>query len=219
MIVPGQATVVGSDVTITSPGQFNVFQSVRLTNYTNMVLILTNIDGTSQSQEYLLPLQQMVYPFRNIQKVPTITTLSVGGGINTPPTVLVEWSTDPVSDFLGTYPTTIGAPSGVPYFYVSYLITNFSASVPLYTVIGANPFREQIQLINHYSGDIRWSTERITSSSDWTTKPPITSGTSRTLVSTGAIYLEPVASDTTQVIEVIEQSWDIASVVDQFGIL
>jgi hypothetical protein len=117
----------GNTFLIQPPTGFGSVEAVRISNYTGDALILTNIVGEGSDQQYLMPFQQMVYPFENVRAIPTMTGLQFGDGINTE-AVLIEWSSDPDSDFPGTYPVTLTEAT----FAAS---TAFSAAT---TVVGAN---------------------------------------------------------------------------------
>lgn len=110
MIVVGTAVVNPSteQVELRAPMGFGTARGVRLSNFTGDSITLTNISGVDQSQEYLAPQTQMVYPTANVGAVPTAV------GVSYPPdqiaqNILVEWSTDPDADFLGTYPAALPA--------------------------------------------------------------------------------------------------------------
>lgn len=109
---------VGDQFEISSPVGFDSVEAVRITNFTVDALILNNIDGQSNSVEYLMPFMQMVWPIKNVQKLPTMRGLQLGADIKTE-RILVEWSTDADTDFIGTYPVTlvvppVAKPSDVP---------------------------------------------------------------------------------------------------------
>lgn len=234
MITVGQAVLQGSKVVLAPPSLgWGAVRAVRLTNYTQNVLILTNLSGQSQSQEYLLPLQQNVYESANVGVPPSITVLDVGGGIVTPPTVLVEWSTAPLDDFIGSYPTVIGAPSGTPYAYVSLEHVQPASSGPTtfsYMSIGANPFRKSITIVNDTdplsvpgTGGLRWATSPasflITPSPG--IAPIMAVGSGRTLEYTGPIYIgfdgkvNVSAGQTDYTVELVEESYGAASLIDR----
>lgn len=223
MIVIGSATITPdqSKVTINSPGGFGAYRGVRLTNYTANILILTNIssEGQGQSQELLLPLQQMVYHTANIQAVPTVQVFGVEGSLQVAPSVLVEWSTTPLDDFQGTYPVTIGTPSATPYACVN-LYTVFPGGNT--SVLSANPFRRSVTFINQtvpgadaaaITG-ILWA---VTNLPVWnaTTAPLIPVQAGRTVDTTAALYFFPSGSATNGTkIEIIEESWGACSLYD-----
>lgn len=108
MIVPGTATVNPSTgiVQISAPMGFGTTRGVRLSNYTTDVLILTNISSVDQSQEYLPPQTQMVYPSVNVGILPTVTGVTLPAA-SIAANLFVEWSTDPTNDFVGTYPAAL----------------------------------------------------------------------------------------------------------------
>lgn len=110
MIIVGQASVNPDtgNVELVAPLGFATARAVRVSNFNSDAVILSNISGVDQSQEYLMPQQQNVYPTANAGRVPT------ANGLSLPPdqiatNLLVEWSTDPQADFLGTYPVGIPA--------------------------------------------------------------------------------------------------------------
>lgn len=102
----GEATQQGTSFTITPPRGFNGVEAVRLTNYTGEVLILSNISGVGQNDEYLMPLQQMVYHTANVSNVPQVKGTLLGNPFLTS-ALFVEWSDDAEQDFIGTYPVTL----------------------------------------------------------------------------------------------------------------
>ena len=107
MIVLGTATVQGNAVVITPPeGGFGGIKAVRLSNYTSDALILTNISSDSPGQEYLMPFQQSVYHIENVRTPPKVVGVTLGSSFSTA-SLLIEWSTEPLTDFPGTYPTAI----------------------------------------------------------------------------------------------------------------
>ena len=228
-ITVGQAVVEGNKVVIKPPNLgTGAARAIRLTNYTANVLILTNIDGQTQSQEYLLPLQQMVYETINVTTVPTVAVLDIGGAIVTPPTVLVEWSTDPLKDFTGTYPTVIGAPSGAPYLYVTQLVVNNNGSAFTffdYMQIEANPFRRALTLINNTQLDstddqllYSQNPDLFTVDSPTELGAPIARGSGRTFEATATLYFggegrSPSNGFQATTMEIIEESWGAQSVI------
>ena len=135
---------------------FNTVVAVRLTNYTSDVLVLTNINGRGQGQEYLMPLQQMVYLFPNVTQVPLIRGLQLGADIPAS-ALLVEWSLDvgdgaPDTDFPGTYPTQVTAPATVGTgFAILASVHTFADTITTF-IVPANPKRVTVTLINQSSG-------------------------------------------------------------------
>ncbi len=224
MIVIGSATISvdQSQVTIDSPGGFGAFRGVRLTNYTANVLVLTNISSSDQgqSQELLLPLQQMVYNTDNMRAVPTVSVFGLEGSLQVAPAVLVEWATEPLLDFKGTYPVTIGVPSAAPYACVSQ--KNLSQSGGDISELVANPFRKTVTLINHTvetapgNGDIYWSSTFITTG-DLTVYPRIPPGGVRTVDSTAALFFLPGNAGGGAFLEIIEESWGACSLFLTIG--
>lgn len=112
MIVVGTATVnphTGKvELNANSAMGFGTARGVRLSNFTSVSLTLTNISGVDQSQEYLAPQTQMVYPTANIGATPIIESDQPAAVIAE--FLLVEWSTDPDTDFIGTYPAALPVP-------------------------------------------------------------------------------------------------------------
>ena len=221
MIVIGSSTISanGSVVTINSPGGFGAYEGVRLTNYTANILILTNISGNEQgqSQELLLPLQQMTYHTKNVSTVPTVTVFGIEGTLQVAPQVLVEWSTNPLDDFIGTYPVTIGTPSAAPYTYVTQYTLPPSGVT---SNIGANPFRKSITFINHTqdasaaASGILWS--NTDNAMNWV-GPPYTAGlidtgSGRTVETTSPLFFRPTGAPAAGCfMEVVEESWGAQS--------
>lgn len=113
MILIGSTKVVGQQLQLVPPTGFNSVQAVRLSNFADNPVILNNVSGIDQSQQYLMPVQCMVYSSSNVSNPPTIqpTGTDTAAGIATK--VLVEWSTDPQTDFQGTYPAPIMVPADV----------------------------------------------------------------------------------------------------------
>jgi hypothetical protein len=218
MIVVGEAVVQGGKVVITPPTLgFGAVRAVRLTNYTANVLIVSNISGIDQSQEYLLPLQQMVYESLNTSGVPSISVKDIGAAISAPPTVLVEWSTDPLPDFPGTYPTTIGEPSGAPYLYAdSGLIQQDTGISFNYMSIGQNPFRTSLTIVNNnygagFDGIVSWYGGTVPPSSALA-GAVIPAGGGRTINSTAPVYVGVRGTDAaTATLEIVEESWGAQS--------
>ncbi len=223
MIVIGSATISAdqSKVTINSPGGFGAYRGVRLTNYTANILILSNIASESQgqSQEFLLPLQQMVYHTANVQAVPTVTVFGIEGSLQVAPSVLVEWSTTPLDDFQGTYPVTIGTPSATPYACVNLYTVPAGANT---AVLSANPFRRSLTFINQtvpgadlpaLTG-IFWATTNLPVWST-STAPIVPVQAGRSIDTTAALYFHVTGSATNgTMIEIIEESWGACSLYD-----
>ena len=185
----GEATVLGDQVQLAAPGGFGTFKGVRLTNYTMDVLIVRGISGTSLGEEYLLPLQQMVYHTDNVSAIPTLAGIPLAG-LTTVPTVLVEWSDDPLNDFIGTYPTSIGLGIATPKIALSVLAVPDDVTT---TVIPANPFRKLIILGNSSYTTVTpnppplWI-EWASSDTGWGGNPQILAGAEKTVGSTAALY-------------------------------
>ena len=113
MIRIGQTSQQGSGlVLLPVPAGFDSVHAVRLTNYTTKPILLTNISSVEQSQEILPPLTAMVYKSPNTSDYPRMTGVAVGAVAAATPAaiaagVLVEWASDAVNDFLGTYPYSL----------------------------------------------------------------------------------------------------------------
>lgn len=114
-IILGTITVLNGKAIINAPQGFDTLLAVRVTNgNATKVVRLNNINGTGQSQELLFGCQQMVYKSPNISAQPYVDLLT-----NLDPTaaagnVYIEWSSDPATDFLGTYPFSISQGPVVP---------------------------------------------------------------------------------------------------------
>lgn len=112
-IILGDLRGQGDVVIMDPPGGFNSIDALRLSSYCDAAIIVTNLLGTDQSQQYLQPNQQNVYPITNIGRTPQL----VPTGADTVTTILdnvtVEWSNDPRNDFQGVYPTQISPPAQV----------------------------------------------------------------------------------------------------------
>ena len=175
----GDATLQGNNVTITPPVGFDTIDGVRLTNYTGDVLILTDIDGRSNSQEYLMPLQQMVYHTANVQKIPRISGLALGSQFDNA-ALFVEWSDDSRNDFIGTYPTNITQVALVPAEFATVQLLTLDGVTP--TEIPAGP-RNSITLVNQGATNIAWNTV-----DDFAAQPSIVPGSGRSLNSGTALW-------------------------------
>lgn len=143
MIVPGTATVNPDThyVELSAPMGFGTARGVRLSNFTGTTITLQNISGVDQSQEYLAPLTQMVYPTSNVG----VTPRAFGVGYPSDQiaqNLLVEWSTDPGADFLGTYPAALPT-TGVSNNNGTSLVMN-------QTVAGGIPFLELGNIPSQY---------------------------------------------------------------------
>lgn len=90
-------------VLLPAPVGFASVLAMRVANTTTDVVVLVNAHGTDQSQEYLLPLTQLVYRMSNVTSVPSATGLSLPVA-SIEAGLLVEFSSDPDTDFPGTYP-------------------------------------------------------------------------------------------------------------------
>jgi hypothetical protein len=195
MIILGSATITSAGVVIQAPSGFNTVAAVRLTNYSGDVITLQNITGEDQSEEYLMPLQQMVYPSHNIRNIPTLVAMSLGNDVVIE-TVLVEWSTDPLTDFQGTYPvalTEVGVSFLIPDAVASAgNVLDLAATGTTYDIAG-NSFRHSVTVINNGTTNIEWSS----ADSGWGTNAIILPGSSRTLNSGIPLYFRTDAADGT----------------------
>lgn len=133
MIIVGTAEVNSStgQVELIAPMGFNTAEGVRLSNFTGDTVTITGINGRDQSQEYLAPQTQMVYATANIGATPTVIGFTYTAE-QIAANLLVEWSTDPSNDFLGTYPTAL--PTGITVAYGTSLVNSFPSTTPLNTV-------------------------------------------------------------------------------------
>jgi hypothetical protein len=120
MIIPGTADVDASTslIMLRAPFGFSTARGVRVSNYNQDAIILTDISGTDQSQEFLMPLSQMVYPSVNAGRVPSARAFS-SATVAAADAILVEWSDDPDHDFLGTYPVAL--PVALYEFHNTYI--------------------------------------------------------------------------------------------------
>lgn len=107
-IIVGTASVNGNKVVLTPPMGFGTARGVRISNFTPDTLILNNVSGTDQSQEYLAPQTCMVYRTLNVQQTPYVQGFNYAAS-QIAPNILLEWSTDPDTDFIGTYPSALPA--------------------------------------------------------------------------------------------------------------
>jgi hypothetical protein len=190
----GESTVSGTNVELKAPGGFGTFQAIRLTNYTANVLIITGIDSDDPgSQEYLLPLQQNVYRTNNVGNIPKVTGINLGA-LTAVPTVLVEWSDNPLKDFPGIYPTAIGIGVATP----SVNIVRVALSLAFTTyVIPGNPFRKRISIFNacDYVAATDYTIPGVDGRAEWTATntgwgsvPLIPQGCERIIETTAPLY-------------------------------
>lgn len=87
------------------PMGFDSTKAIRIANVSTNVHIITNVSSVSQSREYLLPGQQMVYKSVNVSS--PIYVDNVDGSTVSASDILCEWASEPDTDFQGTYPYTI----------------------------------------------------------------------------------------------------------------
>lgn len=200
MIVIGSAKVdTAGRVTITRPSQgLGTFKGVRLTNYTPSIILIESLDQSAAgSVEYLLPLQQNVYPTNIRGNMATLRDVSLGTSLNVRG-FLVEWSDDPGSDFgKRQYPTTVstggnGSSSGT----VSTLALPTNGVPVLYP---ANAFRSRLQWFNNSGSNVKWST----SNGGWNAAPVVATGKDRTFYATSDLWFQPQADGL--YVEVIEE--------------
>lgn len=90
-----------TQITVPPPRQFDTINGLRMANNSAAHLLLNNVISSGQQQEYLLSGQQMVWRLENISAVITVIPLS---GAVTDVSLLVEWSDDAETDFIGQYP-------------------------------------------------------------------------------------------------------------------
>lgn len=134
MILLGTNTIVGNVLQLKPPLGFGGGRGVRLTNLSTDVVVLTNVSGTDQSQEYLLPRQTMVYQSANVSGTPTAYGLTLPIA-TVAASFYSEWSTDPLTDFVGTYPSSVRSGGASP---VQNGVTLDAWSFPDQTVATAN---------------------------------------------------------------------------------
>lgn len=138
-IVISIGSAIGSQVILESPLGFGATRAVRVTNTTADIVVLTNILGVGQDQQYLFPSQQMVYYSVNISATPTAQGLTLSAA-TIAAGLYVEWSTEPHEDFIGTYPTNIAGSSGgggggsVTQGTVPWITENDGVSIPVIQV-------------------------------------------------------------------------------------
>lgn len=191
MIILGSASIQGNTVQIDTKtvAGFGSVQAVRLTNYTADALILTNINGTGQSQEYLMPLQQMVYHTLNVSTIPTVIAQSLGTAFDVA-ALFVEWSTDPTIDFIGTYPQQVTqVPVILPPPAAATKVNTgtyiFPDTVTIYT-IPANAKRVDITVTNQSTNGADIAVGG-SGTPDFATSPVLSPGQSITFVSVGEL--------------------------------
>lgn len=115
MILLGKLTINNDGtVTLPPPAGFNTVQAVRLSNYCNAALVVSNI-GTTNQQLLLMPVQQNVYAAPNTTQNLKLASLTGADSAATiAASVLVEFSTEPDVDFAGySYPAQLSVPSQV----------------------------------------------------------------------------------------------------------
>ena len=192
MIELGEATVTGTKIVLQPPGRMSGINACRLTNLTALALTIEGM-GTAASVQYLAPMQQMVYELSDGgRQAPRIGGIDLGGG-GAMPTLLVEWSNDGDNDFPGSYPVPVTLPAVAPYASIRDLVIGNPSGYYQTYIIDANPFRTGITIVNHSTSNtgVQWSDTDL---ADWTLAPTIPSGGTRTIATTGAIYLRVVPS-------------------------
>lgn len=104
----GTASAVGDHVELPPPSGFNTLHALRITNTLATYATVFNVTADSQSAQYLVGKQQMVYRTDNIgsaqirlQPSGATTVAQLAAGL------LVEWATDPANEFQGTYPVQV----------------------------------------------------------------------------------------------------------------
>lgn len=184
-VVLGQATVSGSKVNFTPPeGGFGGILAVRLGNYTGDVIVLTNINSDSPGQEYLLPFQQNVYHIENVRNPPTAVGIALGANFATA-SLLVEWSTDPLHDFPGTYPTSLTQAGVLSTAASAWSVNELAVPNSATTVtIPANSLRTSLTVFVDGANAVEFSNV----DSGWGTNPQIAAGTGRTIDTTAAVF-------------------------------
>lgn len=184
----GQATLSGNTVQIEPPLGFGAVDSVRLTNFTPDVLILTNINGRESSQEYLMPLQQMVYRTQDVTQIPTITGVALGSSFPVSQ-VFVEWSNNGLVDFPGTYPIEVTEPATSSQSWVAGVVTLTDTGIT-YTIPG-DPLRQSTTVINSGSTTLNF----LPTDGPWIAPvPSLVAGASFTLRNGAEIYLRTEAA-------------------------
>lgn len=210
-VVLGQAVQQGSAVVITPPeGGFGGIEAVRLSNYTSDALILTNIDTDRPGQEYLLPFQQNVYRQKNVRQAPQIEAVILGNDFQTS-SVLVEWSTEPLADFPGTYPVelTPALTSGVaaPAWEnhgLHVLDDGTTYSIP------AEPRRVSLTIINHGPAPVQLSH----ADNSWPHPHKVMAvGEGRTIDTTAVVYFRVQPGDGDVWVEWMETRYGNASIL------
>jgi len=189
----GSVTQQGNRLGISPPAALSSVKAVRVANITSDVLILNNIAGNGQSQEYLLPLQQAVFKTEGVQQIPTIYGQALGDALPLSQ-IFVEWSDDPLADFPGTYPTTLSALSATAPSFINGVIAltnaNQTYSIP------ANPLRTSLSFTNSSAaGNVMWLP--ADKASPWTgTNPTLTPGNGVTIDTSAAVYLQSTTAGT-----------------------
>ena len=177
--------VVDNNFHIIPPaGGFGGIKACRLSNYTGDALVITNINPDYPGQEYLLPFQQSVYQIENIRQPPSLSAYVLGQDFSTS-NVLVEWSTEPLIDFPGTYPANLTqaflASAGAPAFEVHTLAVPDDGATH---EIPAEARRISLSFINNGTVDLRYAAF----DSGWTGRPILPVGDARTVDTVQAVY-------------------------------
>lgn len=183
----GSVTQQGNRLGISPPAALSSVKAVRIANVTSDVLILNNIAGNGQSQEYLLPLQQGVFKTEGVQQIPTIYGQALGDALPLSQ-IFVEWSDDPLADFPGTYPTTLSALSATAPSFVSGVVTMTNANQTY--IIPQNVLRTSLTFVNtSATANVMWLP--ADKASPWTgTNPTLAPNAGITLDTSAAVYLQ-----------------------------
>lgn len=190
----GSVTQQGNKLGISPPAALSSVKAVRVANITSDVLILNNIAGNGQSQEYLLPLQQAVYKTEGVQQIPTLYGQALGDALPLSQ-IFVEWSDDPLADFPGTYPTTLSQLSATAPSFVNGIVTLTNAN-QTYN-IPQNVLRTSITFVNtSTSAVVMWLP--ADKASPWTgTNPSLQPNAGVTLNTSAEIFLQSTTAGAT----------------------
>ena len=195
MLSLGTVIVQGGQVIIQPPeGGFGGVKGVRLSNYTGDVIILTNVNSEEPGQEYLLPFQQNVYHIENVRTPPRALGQSLGSSFPTA-TLLAEWSTEPLTDFPGTYPVALTQAGILGAASPKFNVVELAVPTGSTTIVPANPLRTSLTIFNDGSQAIEWNE----ADSGWGSNPQIAAGSGRTVDTTAAVYLRATAAGASSV--------------------
>lgn len=186
----GSVTQQGSKNYISPPAALTSVEAVRITNITSDVLVLSNVAGNGQSLEYLLPMQQAVYKSEGSQQIPTVYGVTLGNVLPNSQ-IFVEWSDDPLNDFPGTYPTTIGSLAATAPGFENGVVTMANANTTY--SIPANPNRLSLSFTNTGSVPVMWLPTNP--ASPWAgTNPTIAAGNGVELNTSAVVYLQSTSA-------------------------